>query len=252
MKYLIVAILFIISLVYSGYYLYKYDKKLDKREGKVAVETSSSMKTPEYLTKKFWHNVTPEQLKEKLKKIEDVNEVRTDNKRNMLHLLVWHGQHPEMVSFLVSAGVDYTRRDGDMITPIHYIFVNKKNNSFEFLTQFLKFNIDINMIDGKSDASLLMWSVYQRAPIESIRLLLEKGANPNSKNRWGYTSIMLASKPNKRTGNSFIDPDVVQLLLDYKADITIKADNGKTALDYMKENEEFMKTDLFKRLSSQL
>ncbi|MCZ0933093.1 MAG: ankyrin repeat domain-containing protein [Oligoflexia bacterium] len=44
---------------------------------------------------------------------------------------------------------------------------------------------------------------------------------------------------------------MIQLLLNHNADITVKNAGGKTAFDYMKENEEFKKTELFKKLSAQ-
>lgn len=56
---------------------------------------------------------------------------------------------------------------------------------------------------------------------------------------------------NKFNNESYIDPSTIQLLLDHNADITVKDIGGKTAFDYMKENEEFTKTELFKKLSKQ-
>ena len=253
MKYFIIAVLFVISLVYSGYYVYMYDKKVDKKEEKTAFKTPVPVKIPEHLTKKFWDNVTPEQLKEKLKNIKDVNEVRPDKKMNMLHLLSLHSQYFELVPLLVSAGVNYTLQDVKHgATPIHYSLINEKNKSVEFLKQFFKFNVDIDTTSGRGNSSLLIWAVYQRSSIEIIRFLLEKGADPNFKNKWVHTPLIVAFLTNRETGSSFIAPEAIQLLLDYKADIAIKANDGKTAFDYMKENEEFIKTDLFKKLSKKL
>ena len=83
-----------------------------------------------------------------------------------------------------------------------------------------------------------------------IKLLLERGANPHFQMRKKKSHVLIAaSMPNLRNGDRFIDPEVIQLLLDHKVDITVKRSDGKGAYDFMKENEEFKKTDLFKNIS---
>ncbi|MBC6415022.1 MAG: hypothetical protein GDA46_01330 [Bdellovibrionales bacterium] len=59
---------------------------------------------------------------------------------------------------------------------------------------------------------------------------------------------MAASTRNTRKNISFIDEKTIQLLLDYKANINIKNLEGKTALDFMKDNSDFRETELFKKL----
>ena len=276
MKYLIIAILFILSLGYIGYYLYMFDKRdgidksisvqvtsdtskgdgIDKSiPAQVVSDTSKrdkgkNRKSPKHLSRKFWKNVTPEQLKEKLKNIEDINEVHLKKKRSMLHLLMKFGQYPEMVDLLISAGVDYNLIDENGNKALHYAF-RRTEQAYEFTKEFLKYDKNIDAPNGRSDASPLQSATFNRSDIKVIRLLLEKGANPNFQNRKGRSPLISASIPKRKTGVPFIDPVVIQLFLDYKADITIKDKNGKTALDYMKENEEFKKTELFKKLSTQ-
>lgn len=272
-KYLLIAVLFILSAGYAGYYLYMYDKKNGVDPNAVVqvspissgedenqkFEASVQPDMPDYLTQEFWKDITPEQLKEKLKNIEDVNKVRPDNGQNMLHLLVLYGQYPEMVSLLVDAGVDYNLKDtwineGKLksysATALHYA-ADKKKRSYELVKELLKYNLAIDVAGGLVGASPLMWAVHSRADIAVVKLFLEKGANPNFQAETsGGTPLIAASVYNKFRDIKFIDPKTIQLLLDYKADVTIKNKEGKTALDYMKENTEFTKTELFKKISS--
>lgn len=258
MKYLILFALVALSLSYAGYYLYMFDKKEKvHRENEDSKRDSGdniageAQEIPEHLTQGFWENVTPEQLTEKLKHIENINEVRPDDNQSMLHLLVLHGQYPEMIASLISAGVDYTLNEaGHGRKALHYAVI-RGNQAYEFTKELLVYDKDIDAKDTRYGSTPLSWAVFFRSDIKTLQLLLERGANPNFQSKNGGTSLMAASFPNRFIKVSFIDPEVIQLLLDYKADITIKNDEGKTALDYMKKNKEFKKTELFKKLSAQ-
>ncbi len=307
MKYFLIATL-VLSLGYLGYYVYDYDKNSSFKNAKTinTLDTENSISTesniqcdffdyecntlkrinsvksfnvahiPEYLTPEFWQNITPGQLKERLKNIENINEDRYDNKRTMLHMLVLHGKYPEMVDILVSAGANVYYRDnsdGNSLKPLHYAVMI---GSYEFTEKLLKYDKNIN------ETGLMYWggalealylpspfliSIFCRAPFRLIQLLLDKGANPHARDsevnaiavasisytrstcisRSGATSI-----PNtKKMKESYIDHQVIKLLLDYKLDIKYKDRQGKSAYDYMKENEEFTKTELFKKISNQ-
>ena len=134
------------------------------------------------------------------------------------------------------------------------------HSSSIFLKNIVKYDTDINkigLLDGDEVTPLALAVVF-KLPFEIIKLLLEKGANPNvllkpKEGTFLYTPFMVVVLPGiMDPDDSFIDPKLVQLFLDYKADINIKnSADGKTAYDYMKENEEFKKTSLFKKLSSQ-
>ena len=250
MKYLLIVILFILSLGYAGYYMYMFDKR-DRTNEPVGTGVQ------EHLTKKFWRNVTPEQLKEKLKNIKDINEIRPDTQETMFALLIKHGQYPEMIDILISAGVDYNLKIKEAyekirVTALH-LTVIRTEKPYEFTKVLLKYDQNIDEPDEVFGGSPLQWALFYRAPTEVIELLLSMGANPNFQSKYKHTPLISACPPNRYIGVSFINPKVIQLLLDHKADITIKSlDEGKTAYDYMKENEEFAKTELFKKISIQL
>ena len=255
MKYFLIALLFLLSLGYSGYYLYMYDKKKDKTE-KIERKDSvrqniNTVQIPDYLDKTFWKTVTFEELKEKLKNIKNINEIHPTNKMNMLQLLVIYGQDLRMIDLLISSGIDDKFRSKSRGTAFHYAVIREKG-AYEWTKELFNYNYDINIKGGRTDASPLVWAVHARAPLELIKFLLEKGANPNFQTTERGTALKAVSVPNKEKNIFSIDPKMVQLLLDYKADITIKDLKRKTAFDYMKENEEFTKIELFKKLSSQV
>ena len=230
------------------------DKRVDvpdSIENKDSTSDSAKItQMPEHLTEEFWWVVTPDRLKEKLKNIKNVNEVRPDNERSMLHLLVKYGQYPEMIGLLISAGVDYTLRTGKWRgKALHYAVV-REENPLLWTKEMLKYDPNIN--DPADTSSPLLWAAYNRAPSSVIKLLLEKGVDPHFQHeKSGGNAVMAACSPNTLKGVSFIDPETIQLFLDYKVDIKVKDKEGKTAFDYMKENEEFIKTDLFKKLATQ-
>ena len=250
---------FTFSLIYAGYYVYNYDKRGEKKpqNSQNIEQVKKFSQIPEHLTPGFWRYVSSEQLKEKLKKIDNVNEVRPDSKQSMLHLLVLHGKSPEMIDILIKAGVDYNLKDeyyNENINEIvyakalHYASL-RKENTLEWFKAILKYDTEINAVGWK--ASLLNWAVHQRNSIEVIKFLLEKGADPSLiENLSGGTALINASEPNLYRNLSFIDPEVIQLLLDYKVDIRVKNKEGLTAYDYMRRNEEFTKTEVFKRISA--
>ncbi|MCZ0932149.1 MAG: hypothetical protein OXJ52_03240, partial [Oligoflexia bacterium] len=106
LKYLVIVLLFLASLVYAGYYLYMFDKRnggvksvtVPKQPARAVANSAEQTEIPTlppYLTEDFWKTVTPQELEIQLKNIANVNEVKPNDKKSMLHLLVEHGSYPE-------------------------------------------------------------------------------------------------------------------------------------------------------------
>jgi len=264
MKYLIRGLFFLGATGGGMYYLYMYDKpKLNQEvkspaDSQIQENQAKNTTFPIYLTPGFWEIITTQELESLLKQINDVNEVRSDNKQSMLHLLVQYGKNPDMVKRLISAGVDYNLEDKIAIdngeienrNALFYSII-RKNQAYEFSEPFLE-HIDVNASLNNDEVTPLILASYFRQP-KIVQILLQKGANPNLTEKiFGWTSLMATIAPNEFGGSSYIDPKTIQLLLDYKADLTIKNKNGVTAFDLMKQNEEFKKTDLFKKISQMI
>ena len=248
-KFFIIFLAFILVLGFAGFYLYHLDKKTP-RTGNNNFSNSSTKKI-NYFSESFWVSVTPEQLEKTLKNIGNINQTKNTNNRNLLHFLILSGKDPEMIDTIISYGINYKSKDNFGATPLHYAVIREKE-AYRWVNKLLNYYDDnIDILDNSYGASPLIWALHNRQSIEVIQLLLEKEADPNLQTQNGSTPLIAASNLNIRKNISFIDEKAIQLLLDYKADISIKNSAGKTALDFMKENSDFKKTQLFKKLSAQ-
>ncbi len=90
--------------------------------------------------------------------------------------------------------------------------------------------VNASIEDGTGDwagYNALLFAAY-RGNINIVKLLINNGANVNSKNSSGQTPLIIASSLGHR--------EVVQYLLEKNATINIRDRNGKTALRYTKTN----------------
>lgn len=85
-----------------------------------------------------------------------------------------------------------------------------KNSNIEELTKFLNNNGDPNLVDQKSDDSLL-WISYKKNNIKMVKLLLSHGALPDLLTPKKDTTLIYASVDEQKE-------DFVTLLLQYRAD----------------------------------
>ena len=264
MKYLIFFVFFLSSLMGAGYYLYNYDKKRETTFEKAQNQDPkpNQYEAPEHLTPDFWKKVTPEILKEKLKTIKNINETRQDTKQSMLHLLITYGQYPEMVKNLMDAGIDYNLlhnlpddEDGNQLTALQTSFFNYLSDKtqpitlLQFSLEIIKHSTEVNQvgfIHGYKTTALLFAAFSRRIPLNIVKSLLEKGADPNF-NSEGLTPLS--------TGFLIEEADIpslelFDLLIKYGADIDITNNELKTKVyNYMNQHEKLKNTDLFKKLS---
>ena len=192
-KYLIVAVLFILSLGYAGYYLYMLDKTDDQQAepDPTAIDSVPDIVSldaiPDYLTQEFWQSVTPKQLTETLKRVKNINLIRPDSQETMLTLWAQHGQHPKMANMLIQAGADVQLRSCkpnavdkriSCATALHYASA-RANKSYEFVQVLLPHYKNMDEQDSLFGSTPLHWATFFRSSTNTIHLLLEKGANPN-------------------------------------------------------------------------
>ena len=79
---------------------------------------------------------------------------------------------------------------------------------------------DPNAVDARNGWTPLLHAIHKRR-VDAVRLLLERGANPNQRVNMATPLLMAASDP---------EPAIVQLLLDHGADPKLKGTGGSTAL----------------------
>ena len=115
-----------------------------------------------------------------------------------------------------------------MLTPALYVqeinaqqaplFTAIKNNDINEVKALLDKGADPNAYDDDSDNVLINAALY--ASIDCMKLLLEKKANPNLKNKITQTPLMFCTN----------DLQKMKLLLEYGADVNAKTWSGNTAL----------------------
>lgn len=98
------------------------------------------------------------------------------------------------------------------------LMIAVENNNIKEVRSLLDKGADPNLYDDDSNNVLIHAAVYGSA--DCMKLLLLKKANPNLKNKYGQTPLMLCTD----------DMDKMKLLLQYGADINEMSKSGNTAL----------------------
>ncbi len=93
-----------------------------------------------------------------------------------------------------------------------------RENNIKEVRSFIQHGADVNAYDDDSDNVLINAAIYASA--DCMKLLLKKKADPNLKNKYGQTPLMLCTHELKK----------MKLLLQYGADINAKSKSENTAL----------------------
>ncbi|TKK65391.1 ankyrin repeat domain-containing protein [Ilyomonas limi] len=98
------------------------------------------------------------------------------------------------------------------------LFEAVRNNNLKEVSALLNEGANPNAYDDDSDNVLINAAIYASA--NCMKLLLQRKANPNLKNKYGQTPLMLCTH----------ELDKMKLLLHYDADINAKSNSENTAL----------------------
>src|SRR5581483_10451171 len=98
------------------------------------------------------------------------------------------------------------------------IFSAIRNNDLAAVKTFAAHRENVNL-RGPRDSTPLMYAAAYGS-LQSMKILLKAGAQPDAANAFGATALMW----------SVSQPEKVKLLLDHKANANIKAKDGRTAL----------------------
>ena len=139
-----------------------------------------------------------------------------------LHLAAWNG-HTDIVSALIVVRADVNAVDEDVQTPLHLAAINGHTAIVESL---LKAGADVNAKDagGKTPLHLTAWNGHT----DTVNALLAGKANVNAQDTYGQTPLHLAAKYG---GSKTLEA----LIIAKGADLNIKDNEGKTALDIAKD-----------------
>lgn len=136
-------------------------------------------------------------------------------------------RNAEVAQILLTAGASPDIQDSYGRTPLHHA------NSLEMVQTLIQANADVNLVSkyGTSPLANAMddfndlgraYGMEHYAPI--IKLLIASGANPNTQDGAGHTALHVYNTTNP--------PEIVQYLLQHKADPFLKTTSGDNPLCY--------------------
>lgn len=171
-----------------------------------------------------------------LKEGADVNAVNQVGGTPLLLASQTHENY-QVVMALIRAGADPHTSTADGITPLMQAALYNKNP--EVISKLLSLGSYVNQVNDKS-VSALMFSCLEPS-VEKVKLLLGAGADINAQSYRGVTPLMWAAMDNS-------NPAVVSELLKAGADPDVIDEQGKSALDYAKENLNIFETKAYYEL----
>ncbi|KAK9766033.1 ATP-dependent RNA helicase [Basidiobolus ranarum] len=127
------------------------------------------------------------------------------------------------VECLLRAGANVDAENREQSTPLIIAAYNGHSSLCSFLVGFGHANINHRDVTHKTALSFASFEGHD----ETVEALLERGAEVDCVDKFGWSALMLAAHAGKAS--------VVQKLVDYGADTTLVTDNGKTAEDLARE-----------------
>lgn len=139
---------------------------------------------------------------------------------------------PDMVKFLIEHNADLNIQAKNGQTALMASARSSEELFNLLISKGADFKIKAN--DGTTALTQACMGVLRKkVPLAVVKKLLEMGADPNeaadSGPTKGYTCLMMAARNNQ--------PELARLLIDNKADVNKKADDGKSALDLAKKEK---------------
>ncbi|KAF4990445.1 hypothetical protein FDECE_14386 [Fusarium decemcellulare] len=206
-------------------------------EGKADISAKSDQDfTPTYLAAVFGNHKALELL---LNLGGDPN-MAEDNFERCIRLLLDHGAHPDMASpagtalkaaatgghpkvcdMLLAAGADPKSKLMDRALLCGIIDLTPVHVKLQMLDKFLELGVDVNALGFSKQTALFDVAGFipdEDSVPEIVRLLLEKGADPNFGTPNSFAPLLDAAW----WGNT----ETVELLLEYGADLKVKGDPG--------------------------
>lgn len=212
--------------------------------GAVIEAKDSRQRTPLMLAAQF--NPNPDVVLQLLKAGAQVEAKSGGGMTPLMHAAL-RTQSPEVIEHLIAAGAEVHAKSARGDSPVLLAAMNPKP---EVVLQLLQAGAEIETRNSQGRTPLMMAAATLSHP-ETIEALLESGAHIEAKDKEGRTPLMIAAMNSRepiRPTMSFggtpvpqpINESVTALLKAGANPRAIDAD-GKTALDYAKENEKFYK-----------
>jgi ankyrin repeat protein len=130
-----------------------------------------------------------------------------------------------MINLLIARGANVNAKTCDGVTPLMFAHA-----SIGMTRILLKQPVNINDCD-QDGWSALRYNLNGYSNTEVIKMLLDSGINVNATNNYGQTALHLVLTQGMDNIN------IINLLLEYGADPSIKCQQGRKAVE-MTDNEE--------------
>jgi ankyrin repeat protein len=127
----------------------------------------------------------------------------------------------EVLNLLLDTGVDVNIQDVNGITSLHLASAER---NYTVVKMLIENGVDVNTVTSDQRTSLHYAASTEYANARSARLLLNAGINVNARDAEGMTALHLASRVRNY--------EIVEMLVDNGADVTILCNMMKTSLHY--------------------
>lgn len=175
---------------------------------------------------------TNEDVLSRLENLKKVNPAETNEEgQTPLHIAVLNNQLAA-AAILLHKGFSPNAKDKNLLSPFIAAAANGLNDMFLLLLQYLPDATQVNRFGG---TALLPSS--EKGFIQVVQSALDYGVPVNHVNRLGWTALLEAVI----LGNEgFLFRDIIEELINHKANPLIVDFNQKTAIDYAKERNSFL------------
>ena len=189
-------------------------------------------------------------------------EPRGEENRTPLHSAAYYGDL-ELVQKLIEYDADISAEDVDGRTPVFNASEGCRSEYRSVIRLLVDYGVDINARTRMGYVATPLYAALIYGTPEAVRLLLERGANPNAQGNDGSTPLQIASdygtpeavrlllergaNPNAQ-GNGGSTPlqiasdygrlEVVRVLLEHGADVKVEDERGRTALQVAEERRQ--------------
>ncbi|MBN2315462.1 MAG: ankyrin repeat domain-containing protein [Sedimentisphaerales bacterium] len=159
-----------------------------------------------------------------------------------LHTAVMKGPK-DIVELLIQQGADINAKDKWGCTPLYWSINNKvfpsdnDNPPIDSLHLLIANGADVNIEYGDGETALLL--AAKAGQTDTVRLLLEAGANINAKDDRGQNALHVMLDIRNASNNRYrLSKDTLELLLAKGADVNAKDNDGRTPLHLAAESAD--------------
>ncbi len=160
----------------------------------------------------------------------------------LMHIVMHTRQHPELLDLIPKYIDKINEKNTNGWSELMLASLNSRTDSTEdTVKMLLDHGADMDLQENDGWAALMLASRYSRTDSteDTVKMLLDHGADVNLQEKSGWTALMVASR-NSRTEST---EETVKMLLDHGADMNLQQNDGWTALMFASRNSRTDSTE---------